>query len=89
MSNTTAVSGTLSSTGSVSGSTKVASSGSESGNLSGAGSISTNVLTRQAHEIDDCEDWNNTGLANTNVMRWNKSDDMYKAAPRNLDGGSF
>ena len=89
MSNTTAVSGTLSSTGSVSGSTKVTSSGSESGNLSGAGSISTNVLTRQAHEIDDCEDWNSSGLANTYVMRWNKSDDVYKASPRNLDGGSF
>ena len=89
MSNTTAVSGTLSSTGSVSGSTKVASSGSESGNLSGAGSISTNVLTRQAHEVDDCEDWNNTCLANSYVMRCNIANDMYMAAPRNLDGGSF
>ena len=59
------------------------------GTLSGTGSISVNVLTRQAHEIDDCEDWDNTGLANTYVMRWNKSDDVYKAAPRSLDGGSF
>ena len=87
--NTGTVSGTLSSTGSVSGSTKVADSGSETGKLSGAGSISTNVLTRQAHEIDDCEDWNSSGLANTHVMRWIKSNDMYMAAPRKLDGGSY
>ena len=59
------------------------------GTLSGTGSISTNVLTRKAEVVDDCEDWNNSGLANTNVMRWNKSDDMYMAAPRNLDGGTF
>ena len=59
------------------------------GTLSGTGSISVNVLTRQAHETDDCEDWDNTGLANTYVMRWNKSNDMYMAGPRNLDGGSF
>ena len=59
------------------------------GTLSGTGSISTNVLTRKAEVVDDCEDWNSSGLANTNVMRWNKSNDMYMASPRNLDGGTF
>ena len=59
------------------------------GTLSGTGSISTNVLTRKAEVVDDCEDWSNTGLANTYVMRWNKSNDMYMASPRNLDGGTF
>ena len=59
------------------------------GTLSGTGSISTNVLTRKAHELDDLDDWNNTGLANTNIIRWNKSNDMYMASERNLDGGSF
>ena len=89
MSNTTAVSGTLSSTGSVSGSTKVTSSGSESGNLSGAGSISTNVLTRKAEVMSDMEDVSLTNNANTYVLRYNKSDDTYKVNTRNLDGGSF
>ena len=59
------------------------------GTLSTTGSISAQVLARRAEFLDDCEDWNQTGLANTNVIRWNKSNDMYMAGERNLDGGSF
>ena len=59
------------------------------GILSTTGSISAQVLARRAEFLDDGEDWNQTGLANTNVIRWNKSNDTYMAGERNLDGGSF
>ena len=59
------------------------------GKLSTSGSVSAKVLAKRAEFIDDLDDWDQTGLANTNVIRWNKSDDMYMASERNLDGGSF
>mgnify|MGYP000994537332 CR=1 FL=1 len=59
------------------------------GKLSTSGSVSAKVLAKRAEFMEDFEDWNETGLANTNVMRWNKSNDMYMASPRNLDGGTF
>ena len=59
------------------------------GTLSTSGSISAQVLAKRAEFVDDLEDWSNTGLANTNVIRWNKSNDMYMASERNLDGGTF
>jgi hypothetical protein len=59
------------------------------GKLSTSGSVSAKVLAKRAEFMEDFEDWNETGLANTNVIRWNKSDDMYMAGERNLDGGSF
>ena len=59
------------------------------GTLSTSGSISAQVLAKRAEFVDDLEDWSITGLANTNVIRWNKSNDMYMASERNLDGGTF
>ena len=59
------------------------------GKLSTSGSISTQVLARRAEPPHDCEDVSLTGNANTYVLRWNKSNDMYMVSKRNLDGGTF
>jgi hypothetical protein len=59
------------------------------GKLSTSVSITAKVLARRAEFLYDCEDVSLSGKANTYVLRWNKSDDMYMASKRNLDGGSF
>ena len=60
------------------------------GKLSTSGlAITAMVLAKRAEFLYDCEDVSLSGKANTYVLRWNKSDDMYMAAKRNLDGGSF
>ena len=59
------------------------------GTLSGTGAVSAQVLTRKAEVFTDMDDVNLTGNANTYVLRYNKTDDTYKADKRNLDGGSF
>ena len=59
------------------------------GKLSTSGSISAQVLARRAEFLYDCEDVSLTGNANTYVLRWNKSNDMYMVSKRNLDGGTF
>ncbi len=51
--------------------------------------ISSKVLTRKAEVVEDMEDINLTGNANTFVLRYNKSDDTYRSTARNLEGGSF
>ena len=59
------------------------------GTLSTSSAIKTKVLSRRAEMIDGNADVSLTGLANTYVLRYNKSDDTYKADKRNLDGGDF
>ena len=59
------------------------------GELSTSGSITAKVLAKRAEFLYDCEDVSLSGKANTYVLRWNKSDDMYMVSKRNLDGGSF
>lgn len=59
------------------------------GTLSTSSAINTKVLSRRAEMIDGNADVSLTGLANTYVLRYNKSDDTYKADKRNLDGGDF
>ena len=49
----------------------------------------TSLLTRWGGVLSDLEDLSLTGNADTYVIRYNKSDDTYKADKRNLDGGSF
>ena len=51
--------------------------------------VSAQVLTRKAEVMSDMEDVSLTNNANTYVLRYNKTDDTYKADKRNLDGGSF
>ena len=59
------------------------------GELSTSGSVTTKVLARRAEFLYDCEDVSLSRKASTYVLRYNKSDDMYMVAKRNLDGGSF
>jgi hypothetical protein len=59
------------------------------GTLSTTGSVSASVLTRKAEVMEDMEDISLTGNANTYVLRYHKTDDMYKADTRNLNGGTF
>ncbi|NMJ86966.1 MAG: hypothetical protein EX285_03890 [Thaumarchaeota archaeon] len=59
------------------------------GKLSTSGSITAKVLAKRAEFLYDCEDVSLSGKANTYVLRWNKSNDMYMMSKRNLDGGTF
>jgi len=60
-----------------------------SGSIITSTGVSAQVLTRKAEVMEDMEDIDLTGNANTYVLRYNKTDDTYKADKRNLDGGSF
>lgn len=60
-----------------------------SGSIPATTSISSKVLTRKAEVVEDMEDINLTGNANTFVLRYNKSDDTYRSTERNLEGGTF
>jgi hypothetical protein len=60
-----------------------------SGSIITSTGVSAQVLTRKAEVMEDMDDIDLTGNANTYVLRYNKTDDTYKADKRNLDGGSF
>lgn len=59
------------------------------GSITATSGISSKVLTRKAEIVDDMADISLTNNANTFVLRYNKSDDTYKATERNLEGGTF
>ena len=85
--NTANVAGKLSTSGSTTTTTMLANN--VAGELSTSGSVTAKVLAKRAEFLYDCEDVSLSGKANTYVLRYNKSDDMYMASKRNLDGGSF
>jgi len=86
--NTANVAATMSTSGSAIDTTFNTNAGVD-GQLLIEGGLSAKVLARRAEFLDDCEDWDRSGLADNYVIRWNKSDDTYMASERNLNGGSF